>query len=367
MMELALDAKRAFHNPTGLGNFSRWMIHLYLQYFPESELHLLSPRIHSSHWYGAFHQTRANMVDLGKGLSSLRNRTLPGKLLQSLNISHYHGMSNELPMHSLSERGIKSVVTIHDVIFKHYPHYYKAIDRKIYDLKMKRSLAFADAVHCISRSTANDLKKYYELEDNKIHVIPLGAGLIEPLIRAEAAREVKNEKPLLLCVSSFESRKNLVRLIEAFSLSAWANEGELILAGKKGNTYAALKAQIESKKLQNKVRCIENPSSTELAGLYRQADAFIYPSEFEGFGIPLLEAMYFELPMAVSATSSMPEVGGEAALYFQPTSVSEMSLSINKLMDKLNDSEWIRLIHKQFEKFQDQQIAEQWKKLYASI
>lgn len=363
-MKIALDAKRAFHNHTGLGNFSRWMIAIYERFFPSDELLLLSPAISKSSYRPGLPTTQ--VLDHGKGLQAAWRRTFPLKQLLQYGATHYHGLSNELPYQILEKHGIRSVLTVHDLIYKRYPHYYSAIDRKLYDFKMRAALKNADVVHCISQSTANDLQHYYGTDEKKIRLIPLGNGIIIPL-KSLPTKAHESDFPYLLCVSSFEDRKNLLRLIKAFASSDWRREGRLILAGRKGNTYEKCLHLIATMGMQKEVLCMPSPTSSELSALYKGAAAFVYPSEFEGFGIPLLEAMSFDLPLACSDRSSLPEVGGNAALYFDPLSVDSMSATLNLLFaDGASDSHR-QQIRRQFELFDDVHIAAKWKALYQEL
>lgn len=364
MMKIALDAKRAFHNPTGLGNFSRWMIAIYESYFSTDELLLLSPAISKSSYRPGLSSTQ--ILDHGRGLQAACRRTFPLKQLMANEVTHYHGMSNELPLQMLRKHGIKSVLTVHDLIFKQYPNYYSAIDRNLYDFKMRAALKKADLVHCISESTANDLQHFYGLGEKRIRIIPLGNGIISPLVSVQGA-PYTSTAPYLLCVSSFEDRKNLLRLIRAFAISNWHNAGQLIIAGKKGNTLEDCLQLIAQLGLQKEIICIASPELSELASLYKGATAFVYPSEFEGFGIPLLEAMSFALPMACSNTSSLPEVGGNAALYFDPLSIDSISEGLNQLFDQLTDEAYLEKVRMQFESFNDANIAAKWQHVYQEL
>lgn len=370
-MIIGLDAKRAFRNRTGLGNFSRWHIELMLKSCPEDQFVLFGPNPEQA---GLFHPNHPHLkyCSTGKGLMGNYRRVFPGNLIIKNQVQLYHGLSNELPLGNRWSGGIKTIVTIHDLIFIRYPELYGHVNRSIYRYKLKQAIAKADLIHCVSESTAEDLKTFTGADDSRIVVIPLGSGLVKPLLRNDQPKytEVKysdSREPILLCVSSTEARKNLIRLVKAFAQSDLPKEWSLVIAGKKGDMSGTLHQAILDLSLTDRVRVIENPESSALRTWYQRASAFIYPSLYEGFGIPVLEALYFGLPVLCAGTSSLPEVGGKAAWYFEPNSIEQMSEAINRLMDTKAVAMLREQRDYQVKKFDDERIGVQWKNLYHSL
>lgn len=370
-MVIGFDAKRAFHNRTGLGNFSRWHIELMLKTCAEDKFVLFSPDAGHSDLFHPEHKNLRN-VNFGNGFLGNYKRVFPGNSMINNDVQVYHGLSNELPFGKSWSKGIKTIVTVHDLIFMKFPDLYDAGSRAIYRMKLRRSVEEADLIHCVSRSTANDLMSYTGVAESRIMVIPLGKGLVSQLIRNpvkvrdEGIVPQRNE-PFLLCVSSTEARKNLLRLVKAFSQSGMQNEWQLIIAGKKGDTSTDLHQEILRTGMTDRIKVIENPESAVLRMLYERASAFIYPSLYEGFGIPVLEALHFRLPVLCSETSSLPEVGGNAAWYFNPGDVEQMS----QIIGRLNDAGALAQLQAhgahQLEYFNDDRIGDQWKTIYHSM
>lgn len=149
------------------------------------------------------------------------------------------------------------------------------------------------------------------------------------------AARLESEPPLLLYVGTMEHRKNLVRLVAAFALLRERRRipHRLVLAGKPGYGWKEVRAAIERAEISD---CVETPgyvSSAELARLYGSAEIFVFPSVYEGFGLPVLEAMARGTPVACSNAASLPEVAGDAAAYFDPLSVEEIAAAIEGVID----------------------------------
>lgn len=317
-MRIAFDAKRAFHNSTGLGNYSRGVIDI-----------VANSKRHDVSLY-----TPLN----GKSFKSVPNNckiiTYDGpfaniKRLQGPPSNHdidvFHGLSNELPI----KRCGQMLVTIHDVIFKTHPQFYSRVDRSIYHLKTLNALKVADHIICTSQQTANELYKYYKVAKpiSIVYQHLSWTGLDETLSNP-------HKEPYLLYVSSFEGRKNHLRLLKAFNQVKNQTNINLIFAGRERETYNEVRAYIEKENLEARVEIISEAKLKELRLLLKNAHGFIYPSLIEGFGIPMLEAMQYRIPIAASNIPVFNEIGGELAQYFDPLSVESISKAILHLSDK---------------------------------
>ncbi|MDB9882932.1 glycosyltransferase family 4 protein [Bacteroidia bacterium] len=350
-MKIGFDAKRYFNNQTGLGNYSRWLIDGVSQN-PNFECDLYTPKKTVS---------KLTNIHYPKGL----NRFIPSLWrskficsdLRKNGVKLYHGLSNELPF-GIHKTGIKTVVTIHDLINKRYPEYYNAIDLRIYDEKLRYAQRAADIIVVPSEQTKRDLIKYYHTAEERIQVIPLSI----PPRRKYAPMEFAYDKEYMLCVSGFSKRKNLVNLVSAYI--ATSTDLHLVIAGKKGDSYAEIANLCSG---NEKIQLMTDVSSDTLGLLYDKAQFCIYPSVFEGFGIPILEAFSYGKTVATSNTSSIPEVGGDAVQYFDPISVQSISKVIVELLKKDKRSLLESKIESQLENFDNNALISRYSGLYEEI
>ncbi|MCU0479936.1 MAG: glycosyltransferase family 4 protein [Anaerolineae bacterium] len=221
---------------------------------------------------------------------------------------------------------IKSVVTVYDLSFVYYPHVLSA-SRRLY-LRMFTALSCrrAERVIAISQSTARDVAKTFNISPEKIDVAPCGydASQFYPMEKSIIA-DFKQKKGLpdrfWLFLGTLEPRKNLTTLLDAYALLPRHERLPLLLGGGKGWLYDAIFARIERYGLEDEVRLLGFLPQDELPFWYNSAEAFLYPSIFEGFGLPVLEAMACGVPVVISDASSLPEVGANAGLCLPPLDV----------------------------------------------
>jgi len=222
---------------------------------------------------------------------------------------------------------IKTVVTIHDVAFLIHPEFY--YNELIEELKAEigRAMERADGIITISENSKRDIIEYYDFPEKMIKVIPLGVDFIEIDIDETLARTRYNlEEPYFLSVSTLQPRKNFEGLIRAFRITK--NEGlphKLVIAGKFGWMYDGIFEEIERHSLEDDVIITGAISDELLVSLYMGADIFVYPSFYEGFGLPPLEASFYGVPVICSNVSSIPEVMGDSASYIDPSSDEDIA------------------------------------------
>jgi glycosyltransferase involved in cell wall biosynthesis len=224
------------------------------------------------------------------------------------------------------------VVTVHDLGFRRYPKAYPAAWRYLHAAGLARALRTADAVIAVSRSTAADLASIGRLDPNRIHVVPLGGSLDvgsadpEPVLDRLGIR-----RPYVLFVGTFEPRKNVVRLIRAYRNVANTVPHTLVLAGPPGWDSTAIQRELAGGG-PGRVEVTGHLPEADLDALYRGADTFVYPSLYEGFGLPVLDAMARGIPVVTSNTSSLPELTGGAAVHVSPTSTRELADALEHLL-----------------------------------
>jgi glycosyltransferase involved in cell wall biosynthesis len=224
------------------------------------------------------------------------------------------------------------VVTVHDLAFERYPGMFPRTWRAMYRVGLRAAVRRADAILTPSRHTAEDVLSRTKVDPAKLHVVPLAAAPPAREVEvADALGRLKVRAPYLLFVGTIEPRKNLVRLVRAYRrVAATGLPHALVLAGPLGWQHEALMREL----------ALEGPGEIVMMGalepgdldaVLRAADAFVYPSLYEGFGLPVLEAMTRGVPAIVSNTSSLPEVTGDAALGVNPRSIREIAAAIETL------------------------------------
>lgn len=340
-LRIGLDAKRAFNNGTGLGNYSRFVINGLLKHFPQHEYFLFTPGIKPE--YADFYTPSENIKTvtpksfLGKTFGTLWRTYAIAEMCNSLQLDVFHGLSNELPVGIDAFKGRK-IVTIHDLIFMRYPNYYGNIDRYIYTRKFRYACEQADVVIATSEQTKQDIVLYFGTPKQKIKV---GYQNCDTRFQAKATVEdrlaVQKKYSLpdqfVLCVGTIEQRKNQLTVLHAFHQLNYP-ELKLVFIGKQTEYYTQLIDYIDKHHLQDKVLFLQQIPTDDLPVIYQQAKLFIYASEFEGFGIPVLEGLRSEVPVIAANASSLPEVGGNMALYFEPKDVSGLLTCMNTVLTK---------------------------------
>ncbi|MFK7935432.1 MAG: glycosyltransferase family 4 protein [Saprospiraceae bacterium] len=343
-MIIGFDAKRLYNNFTGLGNYARSLVSDLAHYYPDNQYVLFSPKVKRTPETNSF-------LD-HKNLKTIRpNLPLPSALwrtfgikkdIEKCSIQLYHGLSHELPM-GIEKMNIKTVVTIHDLIFQHFPQFYSAIDRKIYDWKFRSACERADVILTISESTKRDVMKFYNIPAEKIVVTYLTCH--EQFWRAKEERtESKVSDTLevsdtslkhfpsnyLLYVGAVNERKNLLSIVQAIQQIPAKKRLPLVVLGD-GRAYRQqVEDYVKQHQLEQWVIFKKIPFATFPAA-YQNARALVYPSHYEGFGMPILESQLCGTPVITTNVSSLPEVGGNAALYVAPDQVEELSAAIEQI------------------------------------
>lgn len=229
----------------------------------------------------------------------------------------------------LNTRRFSCLVTIHDVVWKKCPASMKPLGLLIERFLMPRSIAMASGILCVSESTANDVSHYFS--GKSIVVTPLAATLKA----ADAAERHGTTGDYFLFVGTIEPRKNLENLLLAFKdhVLAKGRISQLVIAGGNGWGKLNLSSRISTLGLDKHVTQLGSVSDEQLAGLYKNAYCLVMPSWYEGFGLPLVEAMAFSIPMITSNNSSMTEVAGDAALYVDPASVASIRQAMSDIAE----------------------------------
>ena len=360
-IKIGYDAKRFFNNATGLGNYSRTLIHNLDKFHAENQYVLFVHKKYNSKGF-----TRFRVVE-GSGFHSFWRSRRIVKDIEDSGIQIYHGLSGELP--SKRHNKVKYVVTIHDVIFKLFPNWYGGVDRIIYLEKLRHSLNVADSVVAISQATANDLKQYCDFDHSKLSVISQSWSPTYNVTEREEIHVPLLPQDYLLFVGSFYERKNLKSVIWAMSDPKCSNIPLVVVGNGKRRYKQMILEEIAELKLERQVLILEDVYDELLKQLYLRAKAVIYPSLYEGFGLPVVEAWRCNKPVITSNSSAMKEFGKKAAiLLHDPRDREEMSDSIFRLFDDstLYD-DMVREIPAHLEAYHPKVSGDKWNELYKSL
>jgi len=235
---------------------------------------------------------------------------------------------------------IPSVVSILDVSYMHFPSLFRKKDLFMLKYWGRYSVNKADKIITISESSKSDIIKAYKVPADKIKVIYPGLkdlNLNYTLNMNELKEKYAVEGKYILFVGTLQPRKNITRLIEAFS--KLDSDVRLVIIGKKGWQYEEILEAPRKFNVENRVIFLHEISDNELPSFYKHAEIFVLPSLYEGFGLPVIEAMRYDCPVITSNVSSLPEAGGDAALYIDPENVDDIKEKMEKLLkdDKLKE------------------------------
>jgi len=334
-MRIGFDAKRAFNNHAGLGNFSRNSICALTRQYPREEYFLFHPQNKKPLFVAPLNSTEIKPERFWwKKLNNTWRTFQITKLANGLNLDIYHGLSHELPV-GIERTGIKSVVTIHDLIYIRYSEFFKLIDRNIYDLKFRHACRIATRIHAISEQTKQDLMSFYSIAPEKIDVVyqsvnPIFYERCNDQIKQQVRQKNRLPEQFILTVGTVEPRKNLRILLEGM-ISANIKM-PLVVVGKPTRYQKKVEKFIQAHADELQVVFLSGIKDAELAAIYQLANVLVYPSIFEGFGLPVAEAQASGCPVITSNTSSLPEVGGDAAVYVDPSKPKEIGQALAELL-----------------------------------
>jgi glycosyltransferase involved in cell wall biosynthesis len=332
-MNIGYDAKRAFQNKTGLGNYSRSLINILSEFYPQHQYTLFAPK--QTDLFDVQQRSCIKVISpkdaWGKRFPSLWRRRGMVKDIISEHPDIFHGLSNELPS-TIEKANVKKIVTVQDLIFERYPETYNFDERYVHRWKIKQACRVADVIIAISKQTKDDLVNIYGVAADKIQICYQSCNpIFEQKINDDEKKLVKQRYGLpdtfFLFISAITKRKNLITICKAMQILKGKLNIPLVIIGDGKKEKDEVKEFMKEKGLADQLLFLnelpqskEKPfvSAADFPAIYQQALALIYPSIFEGYGQPVLEALWSGVPVICSDTSSLPEAGGDAALYFSP-------------------------------------------------
>lgn len=335
MYRIGFDAKRAFKNFSGSGNYSRTIISSLSSFYSSNKYFLYTPKYKKESILNFADKPNIKIVT-PHGIASLfdsiwRTTGIANELKRD-KIDLYHGLSGELPEGS---KGAPMVVTIHDATFMKYSNFYTYSDRFFLEKKHMSACKRADKIIAVSKQTADDIIKYFNANPSKIEVIyqSCDRGFSRSIAQEELA-DVRKKYNLpqryILSVGKVENRKNLNNLIK--TLPQLPPDVKIVSLGGVTQYFKEVLSTIKTLGVSERVQIISSGDFRDYPAIYKMASMLVYASLYEGFGIPVLEALTSGTPVVVSNISSMPEVGGDAALYVNPENVNDIAEKINMFL-----------------------------------
>ena len=383
---IGFDAKRVVRNATGLGSYSRTLINSLTAVNDSARFILYAPDAGSDHLrqqvascynvrfaymrpsvFSIFHFPFSNLLK-----AHWRSRGIV-KDLKRDGVQLFHGLSGELPK-GLRRAGIRSIVTIHDLIFLRHPEYYKRVDARLYERKFRRTLREADHIIAISECTKRDIMEFGHVPEEQISVIYQSCSTFFKSREGEGRLQDVNaryELPprYIVSVGTIEERKNILLAVKALPLLP--DDLSLVVVGRSTPYCEQVKRYVAENGLDKRVLFLHQVPNEDLPSIYQMAEACVYPSRYEGFGIPIIEAIQSGLPVVAATGSCLEEAGGPDSLYVDPDDHEAMARAINScLLGAEGRDDRIRRSMDYVKRFENQdvalQIIEEYKKIIAS-
>lgn len=376
-MIIGYDAKRIVSNATGLGSYGRTLVNSLSNVAEQHDWHI---RLYAP----------------SEGVSGLRNQVAESsrvqyvypsaaqpsflrsywrskgivKQLKNDHVDLYHGLSGELPF-GISRSGIRSVVTIHDLIFMRHPEYYNPIDVWFYKRKFYAACREADRIIAISECTKRDIVSLGNVDAKRIEVVyqSFGNQFLRNISESEM-QTVHAEYDLppryVLFVGTVEERKNALLIAKA--MQYLPNDISLVIVGRQTRYAETVKNFVSAHGLSSRVRLLNHVPYEHLPAIYHAAEVFAYPSRYEGFGIPIIEAIQSGLPVVACTGSCLEEAGGPHNLYVSPDDEKALAEAIRQsLVGEEGRNKRIELSQQYISKFEGNDIVGRIKQIYDDV
>ena len=376
-MKIGFDAKRAVFNMTGLGNYSRTLIKTLAVQYPQDVFNLYSPGRSENPRLDFLKSTPNATISVPKGiyagaLSGVWRSFGVCSDIKWDKVDVFHGLSNELPI-GIGRIRTSKVVTVHDLVFKRYPQYYPGLDRRIYDIKTRYACRVADAIVAVSEQTKSDIVEFYKTDPKKIIVIYQSCDQSFSQAVGENEKSAVRSRynfpsQFVLYVGSIEERKNLLGLVKAIAALRKTHDLFLVALGRGTAYQKEVERFVESSGMSDRVQIRSSVAFSDFPAIYQMAQALVYPSHFEGFGIPILEALWSKTPVITSKGGCFKEAGGPASIYVDSNNSEEIAEALRKVLGDSNlRAKMISGGYTHAQKFREETVARQMMDLYKSL
>lgn len=373
-MRIGYDAKRIVRNGTGLGSYGRTLINSLSAIDHTDDFLLFAPdegrddlreqiRLESN---VSFHYPQHARFRFQR--DAWRSKGIVKDLIKD-KVDLYHGLSGELPV-GIKAAGIPAIVTIHDLIFLRHPEYYKWFDVQIYKKKFYATLKEATHIIAISECTKRDILYYGDFPEDKITVIYQSASKkFNDNYASPSSSLLEGLDKYFLQVGTIEERKNAMESVQA--MEYLPKDLHLVLVGRETPYAEQVRRYASMHGLTSRLHILSGVDNNELAKIYRHALCFVYPSRYEGFGIPIIEAIQSGLPVVAATGSCLEEAGGPDCLYVSPDSPKDLAAAIQRLVNEMaapsireQGTGRIRRMQEYVRRFENYDVAGQVLKLY---
>ena len=379
---VGFDAKRIVKNGTGLGSYGRTLVNdlaadegLQLRlYAPDKGRdnlrNQIADRPNVTFCYPSHHTSHSTLhtprFTLHTPRFYWRTRGIVGDLRRD-GVQIYHGLSGELPV-GIRKSGIRSIVTIHDLIFLRHPEFYHWLDTKIYAWKFRQTIREADHIIAISECTKRDIIEFGDVSEDKISVIyqsfsPRFSTEIAPELLESVRQRYQLPNRYILNVGTIEARKNILLAVKA--LAHLPKDISLVVVGRRTKYSDKVLEYAKKHGLMPRIKFYHGVPDDDLPAFYAQAETFVYPSVYEGFGIPIIEAVGSGLPVVACTGSCLEEAGGPDSLYVAPDDSEAMAAAIRQsLIGAKGREERILRSRDYIRRFEGRDVARQVADLY---
>ena len=413
-MKIGFEAKRAIENNTGLGNYARYVIEALSTYYPQNEYLLFAPKkkenprlakiyrqpnikfvfpdgiakLFAPLWrhYGLAKTVSISGAEIFHGLCNqitvgLKGNVAPPQFhrypflrkcsFRVLNLTHFGKNLKPRTWGFSTFPRVKSVVTIHDTIFLRYPKFYKPLDRLIYKWKFGYACRNADRIVAVSECTKRDIQKFFHVPAEKICVIyqgchPAFSEIVSAEKKAVVAKKYELPPRFVLYVGSIEERKNLLLVVRA--LEHLPEEIHLAAVGRKTDYQSVVEECAEKSGVIDRLHILNNVSFEDLPAMYQLASVFVFPSFFEGFGIPIIEALSSGTPVIAARGSCLEEAGGPNSIYVDPNSETELAETLSSLWNNpAKCRQMVEAGHDYVKRFDAKKMADDLMLLYKTL
>jgi glycosyltransferase involved in cell wall biosynthesis len=360
-LKIGFDAKRLFCNKEGLGSYARTLLMDMQTLYPNLEYHLYTPQIDESVSTDYFKNNSNFVIHTPSSKSFLWRYSKITEDLVRDNIHVYVGLSNELPR-GLSKAGIKSILVVHDLLYKFFPEQFNLVDRKLIQHKLKNAIHEADRVVAVSEHTAHDIGITFPTAKEKTSVIYQSVNK-----DFRNKENINPQRSYFLCVGSINNRKNLKQLVYAYDHIPPDERQVTIIVGTGKEYKQELVELIKEKAYEHLFKFKGYVSNKNLVELYKNALALIFPSQYEGFGIPILESLHMNVPVIASSVSSLPEVVGQHGIVIDYNDHVALANAIKHISIKDSQTTYLKELKDHLHKFSPELICRKYVSLIEEL